>query len=385
MSEGAEAHSIAAPSSLHQIVQCPGSIAMQRPFPETRDSESAQAAAEGTAAHWAMAEQMAGRQPRVHDRAPNGVFLTDEMIEAADLICEDVRKTVEPYGMSLASCITEVPVGISRIHPLCWGTPDVRVWLPTPVRSTLVVWDLKFGFRNVSAFENHQLVAYSVGCIEQTRMSDLDVQVVNRIVQPRSYHRDGPVREWRYVASDVRALVNIMHMAVTEALGDNPRTNVGPACRDCRGAHACETLQRAGEAAMDKAGAAMPHVLDPVPLGVELRNVTRLFKLLQARKDALEEQAKALARGGARIPHFKVESSVGRQVWKRPEPEVIALGQMLGLDLAKPPSAITPQQAIARGFNEQLASSYIERKTGALTLVPDDGSELRRIFSTTNP
>lgn len=376
------AHSIAAPSALHQIRQCPGSIVMQMPFPEPADGDTAQAAAEGTAAHWAMAELMAGRPIKTGDRADNGVFLTPEMCEAADLIVDDVLKTITPFGLTLADCATEVPVDVKRIHDQCWGTPDIRVWLPTQPRPTLVVWDLKFGMRFVPTFENEQLLAYTVGAIDQAGQHDLDVAVVNRIAQPRSYHRDGPVREWRYRAADARALVNILSMAVTEALGPNPRTNVGPACRDCRAAHACETLQRAGEAAMDKAGAAMPHVLSAAALGVELRNVTRQFKLLEARKSALEEQAKVLARMGQRVPHFRVENGEGRQTWRKPDAEVIQLGSMLNLNLAKPPAAITPKQAAALGFPDALAVTYVERKSGAATLVPDDGSEMRRIFST---
>lgn len=379
MSEGA-AHSIAAPSALHQIRQCPGSIVMQQPFPEVSSADAAQDAAEGTAAHWVMAEWMGGRIPRVDDRAPNGVYVTDEMIEAVELMVDDVRRTVEPFGMTLADCITEVPVDIKRIHDLCWGTPDVRVWLPTPM-PTIVVWDLKFGRRFVPAFENEQLVAYTVGCIDAAGKSDLEVIAVNRIVQPRSYHRDGPVREWRYRASDVRALVNLMNMAVAEALGPNPRTHVGPACRDCRARFACETLQRAGETAMDVAGQAMPHILDDVSLGVELRNITRMFKLLEARKEALEEQAIARSRAGARIPHFRAENGGGRQTWKKPASEVIALGQMLGIDLAKPPAAVTPLQAAARGFPEALAVGYVEKSSGGFKLVPDDGSEFRRVFA----
>ncbi|WP_287278674.1 DUF2800 domain-containing protein [Ralstonia sp.] len=381
MSEGA-AHSIAAPSALGRIAQCAASIKMQLPFPEQPDADSAQAAAEGTAAHWAMAEQMAGRLPMPGDRAANGIFLTEEMCEASDLIVEDVRQTIEPHGLKLSDCITEVPVSISRVHPLCWGTPDIRVWLPG---KTLVVWDLKFGFRHVPVFENYQLIAYSVGCIEQAGLHDLEVQVVNRIVQPRSYHSGGSVREWRYRAADVRAHVNIMAMAVTEALGENPRAQVGPECRDCRARHACEALQRASYAAMDLAGSATPHELPPAALGVELRYATRALQLLEARKAGLEEQALALIRSGARVPHFSIENGAGRLAWAKPDAQVIALGQLLGKNLAKPPEAITPAQAESAGLPLAQLSGFVTRKPGAAKLVADDGSQARRVFGSGIP
>lgn len=367
-------HSLIPPSSLHQIVQCPGSAKMQAAYPEAEDSKDA---AEGTAAHWAMAELMAERPVRVGQAAANGILLNDDMIGAAEMLVDDVRRTIEPHGLSLADCATEVPVEIKRVHPVCWGTPDVRAWLKPGV---LAVWDLKYGHRHVDAFENHQLLAYSTGCADQAGLRDDQVYVVNRIVQPRSYHRDGPVREWAYRLQDVRGLVNIASNAAHEALGttQEPRTRVGPACRDCRARLGCATFLRAAQDACDIAGGSVPHNLPPDALGIELRLVQRAFDLLKWRKDALEEEAIARIRKGERVANFRVVSGSGRQRWKRPAAEVIQMGKLLGLDLAAPPEAITPTQALAAGFPAALKETFVEKASGATTLEQDDGSDFRR-------
>lgn len=368
------AHSVLPPSGLHQIIQCPGSVRMQRPYPETEDSKDA---AEGTAAHWAMAELMASRPVRVGQQAANGILLDADMIEAAEMIVEDVRKTIAPHGLSLGDCATEVPVEISRVHPLCWGTPDIRVWLKPGL---LAVWDLKYGHRFVSAFENPQLLAYSVGAASQAGLPDDRVQVLNRIVQPRSFHRDGPVREWSYRLHEVRGLINVASNAAHEALGTTmePRTHVGPACRDCRARLACPTFLRAAQEACDIAGGSVPQDLPPAALGVELRLVQRAFDLLKWRKEALEEEVAARIRKGERIAHFRLVNGSGRQRWAKSDAEVIQLGKLLGINLQAPPSAITPTQALAAGLPAALKESFVAKGTGATTLEPDDGSEFRK-------
>lgn len=352
---------------------------MNEAFPEDPDSDAAQAAAEGTAAHWAMAEQMAGRLKMVDDRAPNGVLLTEEMVEAADLIVEDVKATIEPYGLTLAQCAVEAPVSIKRVHPNCWGTPDIRVWLPG---KRLVAWDLKFGYRYVSEFENLQLLGYAFGALDSAGVSDLEASFDLRIVQPRAYGQGGPVRSWVLTqAANGRGLMNIVSNAVHQALGElTPTTRTGPACRDCRAKHACEAFQRAGQDAMEFSGTAVPHELSPTALGVELRYARRAYDILKARVEALDEQTASIIRNGARVPHWGVTKGEGRTEWAKPVAEVLAAGEMLGLKLAKPSAAVTPKAAQKLGFPASLLEKFTLKKPGAVSVTPDDGSAARKIF-----
>lgn len=368
------AHAPIAPSALQQLVQCPGSLKLKQSAPaEQLLPDEQDAAEEGIAAHWALAEMFAGRSPLAGEAAPNGVRLTDEMLDAVEVGHAGALRFLGAVAPTV-----EQPVRIPRIHPECWGTPDVRAWL-SPTH--LFVGDYKHGFGVVEAFENWQLLAYAVGAISEAGAHDLDVTVTAAILQPRAQHRDGPVRVWRFRAAEVRAQVNVAAAAAAQALGPAPEVRVGASCRHCRARPVCPALMRAAGNAADLADQALPVVLTPAALGVELRHAQRALKLLQARADALEQQALATMRGGRDVPHFRVEHAAGRERWKKPDAEVVALGKMLGLDFAKPQEAVTPAQAAKRGLPDALRAAFAERQTGAATLVPDDGTQARKVFA----
>lgn len=373
-------HAVIAPSSLSQIVQCPASVAMQRPFPDT-DTE---AAAEGEATHWAAAELLQGREPQENDMAPNGVRLNQEMLEGADEYFADIQRTLAAHGLTPDQGAIECVVECKRIHAQCWGTPDYRIWVRKPDgRLLLYVWDFKFGHGPIEVYRNFQLIAYAIGAIDQAGVDEAQVDVVLRICQPRAHHRDGPVREWDVSAVNLRFYVAQAAAAAEEALTDMSRTNVGPECRYCTARHACPTLQGAAATAMDVAGQAQPLVLGALAIGTELRYLQRAQKLLEARLSGLMEQATALAVSGKSIAHYRVDTPAGRLKWTKPVAEVISLGKMFGIDVSKT-ELITPTQAKAKGLMAELVDSMSERPRGAATLVPDDGSKARQTFGRTN-
>lgn len=375
-------HARVQPSGLERTVQCPASLLMQEAHPGYGDDAPAQ---EGEAAHYVAQHAATGTWAAEGSTAPNGVVVTDEMIEGAQEVVDTITADLKPYGMTLADVAIEQPVSCPRIHPECWGTPDYRTWVPasrTPNgRPKLFVWDYKFGHGVVEAQDNYQLAAYASGCISATRLQDTEVDVVLGIIQPRSYHHSGASRWWATTGDGLRATVNIASNAAHEALGDNPRTRTGNECGNCSARHACTTLQRAGYSAADRAGQPQPMELPPDALGLELRTLMHAQKLLEARVSGLQEQAVAMERAGRRVSWFKIERSPGRMAWTRPVAEVIALGQAMGVNVAKPVEAITPTQAIKAGLPEALVTSFATRPMGAAKLVPDDGSAARRAFA----
>ena len=82
---------------------------------------------------------------------------------------------------------------------------------------------------------------------------------------------------------------------------------------------------------------------------------------------------------GAAIPGWMAQQGQGREKWAMPLPEVIALGQMMGVDISKP-GAVTPKQAIKAGLPAELVKQYSETPFGEIKLVPDTVSASRRIF-----
>ncbi|MGJ0509081.1 MAG: DUF2800 domain-containing protein [Methylocystis sp.] len=367
-------HAPLAPSSAARRVQCPGSRALEEMYPEDQES---QAAKDGTAAHWAVAEMLAGRTIDTGQIAPNGVMLTDEMVEGAELMTADVRATdAEFVGYTLH---VEETLSIATINPLCWGTPDT--WRFKPYK--LIIWDYKFGHRRVDVFENWQVIEYAAGALEAVGIngvSDHRTQVEFRIVQPRCYSGGPPITTWSCMASELRGYFNALRLSEAKSLEADAPCIVGPECRDCRARHACRSAQSAAYASMDVAYSNVPFDLPPDALGAELRYVDRAIAMLEARRTGLAEQTLSLLKRGVAVPFYRAEPSQGRERWAKPDEEIKALGRMLGVPIVKE-KPITPKQAIDAGVPVDIVKSYAEIPIGETKLKADDGTQARKVFS----
>lgn len=367
------------PSSADRWVRCEGSVSLCAPFPEDQTPD----AMEGVAAHWVATEPLSGRRaPQVGEVAPNGVVVTQEMIDGAALYQATVYSKIVPSWIR-----AEDTLPIPAIHPDNGGTVDTwgfgfEQWL-------LQVVDYKFGHGFVEVFENWQLIEYVSGIVswlEQQNVipanyEDL-ISVELTIVQPRNYHKDGPVRSWRIALKHLRAHFNLLRAQAELAMQPNPATRTGEWCEHCEARHVCRTLQNATLQIADRAGDSTPFALDPVQLGNELRWLHHARELLDSRVTGLEAEALQFIRNGKRVAHYGAEHAQGREVWREGmDAAVIALGTVLGHDLAKPATAITPAQARAKGIDAAVISEYAHRPQGALKLIPVDTTATRKIFS----
>lgn len=365
------------PSAAGRWVYCHGSVALGAPFPEDSTPE----AMEGTAAHWAATEPLAGRAVIAGDVAPNGIVITDEMIEGAALYHAAVYSRIQSQWIR-----AEDVLPIPDIHDQNGGTIDTWGLGFTPW--LLHVVDYKFGHGFVEVFENWQLLDYLSGIVSflvregiaPANYEDL-IEVELTIVQPRNYHRDGPVRSWRVKLKDLRAQFNVLRDAAARSVMPNAETRTGEWCQHCPARHVCRTLQNSTMQIADRAGDSTPLVLDAIQLGNELRWLHHARGLLDARITGHESEALAMIRAGAQVAHYKAEYGQGREIWREgTESAVIAMGRMLGHDLAKPPTAITPNQARTKGIDAAVISEYSHRPPGALKLVPMDTTQTRKIF-----
>ena len=370
-------HSPLAPSSMARTVQCPGSVVMQQRYPEP-DGPAAQ---EGTAAHWVFAEQLK-RWPEsdvvVGEIAPNGVVVDQEMIDGAAMMTEHIIERMPRSQI-------EQPLSIAGLHRDCWGTPDARSTMIDPQGYTIKIADLKYGHGFVDVWENWQLLSYARGTLDLLKIDGMAEQRTMfelTIVQPRSYHRDGPIRTWRMPAVDLRGYWNRATAACEEALGPNPSTRAGSECKHCSARHACPTLQAVALDAVDAAGTAVALDLPIDAAAHEKRRLDWAITLLEARSSGLEQQLLDAMKRGQHVPHYHVEHGAGREVWNKPAPEVITLGQLYCIDLSKPPQAITPTQARALGVN---VDGWTTRGMGEAKLVADSPFQAARIFGGHKP
>lgn len=375
------AHARIAPSSLSLTVACEGSVQLQEKVPPVPETEEE---AEGTAAHVVAVAHAAGQVwPAGHKFTSNGRewTVTDDMFDGAQMF-------TKAMGGFHGYLRLEDGVSITEVHPTeCFGTPDGWRFFPdgfgpskTPV---LRVGDYKYGHRYVEEFENHQLVSYARGVMQRLNLNDDNLILELIVVQPRCFTAD-PVRVWRIPAVEVRPLVNIEYHAAEAALGPNPPTRTGNHCMDCKARHLCKTLRFSAAAIVTFAGTAEASTLDPTAMGQELRMLDDAMKQLEARKTGVAAQVEAFLRAGQAVPMWGLEPMRSNRQWNEGlTPDAIAdVGDVLGINLRKPASVITPTQAIDAGIDEDIVMEYAHRPKPRLGLKPDKSAKIRKAFST---
>lgn len=351
---------------------------MEECFPD----EGSDAAREGDAAHWVAQKRIhlhGNRGDFVGKQAPNGVVITDEMVDHTDEYVKSVCHT----ATDIAYRHVEEPVQIPAIHRTdCWGTPDC--WYYCGQTNTLHVWDYKYGWGIVEPDENKQMVCYAAGAINVLFPNGADercqtLNIVFHLLQPRPSHVAGTHRIWKTTAGELRGHVNQLEAAAAEALSDNPRCITGPGCKYCRARHACDACIKAGYNAIDVTGQPLLQSLQPAALGKEYRTMLQALELVKCRVTGLEAQIMNLP--DPTPTGFAVQHGTGRQQWSRPNAEVFALGDMMGVELRAPESPCTPAQAIKKGLEKSLVQSFTTTPSTGKKLVPASQTLAARAFN----
>lgn len=360
---------------------CPGSFVMEQIYPEDEDSPEAR---EGTAAHFYVTEAVQGRFHPVGTVAPNGHPLDAEMIEAGQAYVADVSRELgeaQRYPTPSAFGVERRLTMHRWIHPDCEGTPDT--FLLNLAARRLIVWDYKYGHRYVDPFRHPQMVSYVAGVFEAYELAAadvLDLEIVIRVVQPRNYSASGPVREWKTTGAVILEEIARIRAEALAAKTPAAPCVTGDHCRDCAAIHACQANRAVGGYAMDLAGRSTPDEMPPAALGLELRNIERALKRLEARRDGLATVAMDAINRGQNVPYWSRGFGKGRERWAAPLPEVFAMGDMMGADLRKP-AALTPKEARDAGIPADVVKAYSTTPTGAAKLIPVDDTRAAKAFT----
>lgn len=374
-------HSILPPSSAARRMACPGSRALEAQYYETEQSDAAR---EGDAAHWVLSEILknnlhsanSGVNEYKDGIAPNGIKITQEMIEGIKLAYAHIKSCINSPDLKLH---VEEPVTILTIHPDMWGTPDA--WVYAPDTKTLYIFDYKFGYKFVEVFENWQLIAYAAGIIvKEQLLCNLIEKIVFTIIQPRCYGVDS-IRTWTIGYWNVLEYFEQLRASTQLSMSPQAPCNPNPECKYCSARHACKALQFASLGIVEEVYNNTAHVNTPDELSNELRLLKRAQKLLDARVTGLEAQAIAELKSGNSVPHFTLEESRGRDYWTIPTEEAITLGKLFNVSLTKPVELITPKQAIDAGLPKEIISTVIDSPRGAVKLVEVDENKLKNIFN----
>lgn len=355
-------HSILPPSSAARRVQCRGSRELEGLYPSLDSS----AAREGCAAHWVALQALTGKIVTTGDKTPDGeITTTPEMIEGAALYVDYVKSITQHLDKD---CVDfEAPLVAPSVHPQAWGTCDCFAY--DEENKCLHIIDYKFGHSFVPVFKNWQLIYYAIAAID-TRGFPAET-IVCHIVQPRYYGIENKIRSCELTRLQLNEYANFLKIVEIEALEDNAALKTGSECAFCSARHVCTELQETTAFIADFIQAENVHDLSPQSLGYELKTLLNAQELLKARIMGLSQEAESRLTEGKRVPGFMLQPGRSNQVWDKPAQEVIEMGKLLGVDLAKPQEVITPKQAIKANIPEGVVNQYSTVIPGGFKLAED--------------
>jgi hypothetical protein len=353
-------------SSARRWMRCPGSVRLQSAYPNEDSIHSR----EGTAAHWHKAEYQQGIYYDAGQLAPNGVEITDEMIAGSELAHDYIDE--QRRSRNDNKLATEVQVTASIIHPQCGGTPDDVITAPFEVH----VFDYKFGYRPVEAFENWQLILAALAAAPWTAETRYHLH----IIQPRAFHREGPIRSWSISGAELNQYVAPLRQGAAEVFNPGAELRPSSECHHCLARHACPALQNTATSVIDLTTMAVPFNLTDAQMGTELRWLAAAQDRLKARISGLEAEVEARLRAGRSVPHWGLESTVPRLDWTVPPEQVVALGTLADIDLRKPGAVVTPTQAKKAGLDPTLVDALSARPKGTMKLTPVTTEFSRKVF-----
>jgi len=388
-------HSFIAPSSADIWVNCPGSPLLSSPYADTPTQD----AAEGEAAHWVVSTvltsylkestQLIMPSSVIDQKASNRVVINGDMVEAAEIMIDDVLDTCQEFGL-LQSLHIEEHLELPGIHPKCHGTPDAWAW--DAENKSLFLWDFKYGHKSIPA-DNWQNKCYVSGILSELGIDGLAAQstsVTMTIIQPRSYHDDGPIKSVTLMASDLRGDFNLLETAAIEAFSSNPNVKTGDHCRYCLARHSCPANDKAAMASVDYSMAAVPQVLSQEGLSFELHIISHAIKTMEYRYEALVADAIGRIEHGADVPGFGIKNGKGNREFDGKIEDLVAMGDLVGVDMRAKPKAITPAEfdrrvkAVNKERETPIDSStfdgFIKRKSTGLKLVPSEETDVIKAF-----
>lgn len=378
-------------------VNCNGSIMMSLNNPEPPMSEEqSEKRREGRAFH-ELAEVMlkngtVDMPEMVGKLSSHNTAYTDEMYEAAQLYAEDVFTTCTTVGReSPASFEVEERIPLDHVFPGMYGFIDA--WTQRCNENgrdrEIILWEAKYGHKQVEVFENWQLILYAWGIVRRigyNGFTDKFLKIRMRVVQPRSFHGDGPIREWVITLDQLRAQFNTIKAAAEMVFHPDARFRTGAHCGSCRGRHACGTLQANTYEAMDHLGDSSGVPLSGHSLSVEYKKLKQFEELVKARLSGLNAQLSAEIESGVPGHLYTGKMGYGNKKWSAPREEILAIGDMYEIDLKKDVEVplITPTQAMKKGVDESVISAYSTRSQTGIKLVEINDAKTRHIFNNVN-
>lgn len=277
-------------SGSSRIMKCSGPAFLQF----KHDIEQHEAGPQGTAAG-ELFEILAKRQEPKSLQASSGVFFDDDMRFNAEKIIPYVP--VDAIHQLETEWVTSTGTVIK-------GTLDTAWVEQRPQGLVLVILDYKYGFIIHEVVEHYQLLNYAIGLLTKYGGNYVGVELI--IGQPRAHHEDGVYRKTYLTMSDLAEVRSRIDSRIAD-VNNGDRTLVsGPHCRYC------PYLAKDCPAAARVLNNTLHYVLvngvqddmTPDEVSNTLDLIAEAERILEFKKDALEQYAKSVILSGGRIPNY---------------------------------------------------------------------------------
>jgi len=347
-------------TNLPRVLTCNGSVSMpQAPAAETDNTVKD----EGNAADWLIDQVVSGQHliEELTDRkAPNGVYITAEMVEHLEEYLEHACKD----GNIEVECNYQRE-GIWEVR----GRADHIVY--EEKTSKLIVSDFKYGWRIVDPKENWTLISHAIGwCLNNFTPKTVEF----RIYQPRAYHPDGYMRSW---SVEGRFVIDKMKEVFTNLDSMSNGLNTSKHCYKCPSYYSCPAVAMSTSNAIDVSS----EEYVSQPNNDELEYLIDELKAAQERiKQSLssyEDLAKERLKKGEIMKNYSVVKDYGREKYKdNVTPELVEI--LSGSTEVTKKTLLTPKQLVKLGVNEDVVKSLTYRPEKGLQLVRMSAREIAR-------
>lgn len=350
-------------SDLPRFMACNGSRLLEGVPPFDTDRSLAD---EGDAVHWLIEQVFKGKHSAdelVDRKAPNGVFITGEMVEHADQYLSDITSE-----FLLGSAIRiEEDTSFSDKDWSIGGRAD-SIWLSG---SRMTIPDFKYGWKIVEPENNWTLISHAIGFLSRNGDYLQAVREIRfRIYQPRPYHPRGKMREWVISYNELMQYWQQMQSALNSP-SDVCQTSAN--CYKCPSRSQCPALQIASMNAIDTAHSAFDSEVSNADLSSLLDNLSRAQEVLKQSYDAFEELALHRLQAGQFIPEYTMQSGKGKTQWNK---GITAdfVQALTGVDVSEK-NIVSPAQAKKAGVSEVTLAVLTDRPNTGLKLVRQDVSK----------
>lgn len=349
-------------TELQRFMHCNGFLTLNavKPFNETNELTD-----EGNCAHWFIEQMFKGKSedPKtfVNTKAPNGVFITQDMVENCSTYLNDLKLTGQvEYDTSYSDLLYKIR-----------GRCDYIQY----ENNVLTVSDLKYGWKIVEPEMNWTLFSHAVGYLIKNPQTVVD-KFVFKIYQPRPLHPEGPVREWIINSKEFNALRTELFATL-----QNPSKNVvsGEHCYRCERLSQCPAAQIATMNAIDVSETAFNRSITNKNLSWMLDNLKRSEEMLKQAKQAYEDLALHRLKAGEKIKGFSIENSFGQNKWSSVVDENL-IKAFSGIDITVK-KLMTPHQAKQAGVSEDVIKCFTERPNNGFKIVKiDENKRAEKLF-----